>query len=274
MRNLRSTLISVSAAYGAFNAAASVMKTGQLFQGMEATMLMVSDDSAEAGKRLQFVRDQSYRLGLDLKTAAQGYTQMSIAADGVLSKSQNDELFKGFSEYATALQVDPVKYQRGITAIQQMMGKGQIMAEELKQQLAEGIPGSMQVFVKATQEAFNDTTIDVSKLMDMMKDGELKAAKILPFVAKYYAEAANKGGALQKALQGNRVAMQRLGLTWMDFQNKVFMSGFGDALTGRLTNLQKSLTPTGPLLKIWVNSLLVSQKVSWRWFILSTTPLC
>lgn len=249
LKNLRSTLISVTAAYGAFNAAASVVKTGQFFQGMEATMLMVSDDSLEAGKRLKFVRDQSYRLGLDLKVAAQGYTQMSIAANGVLSKSQNDDLFKAFSEYSTALQVDPVKYQRGITAIQQMMGKGQIMAEELKQQLAEGIPGSLQVFLKATQEAFGDSSIDISKMMDMMEKGELKAAKILPFVAKYYAEAANKGGALTKALQGNRVAMQRLTLTWMDFQNKIFMSGFGEALTSAFNELAGILDSNGSLAK-------------------------
>lgn len=247
LRTLRSTLISVTAAYGAFNAAASVLKTGQFFQGMEATMLMVSDDSVEAGKRLEFVRNQAYRLGLDLKVAAQGYTQMSIAANGVLTKSQNDQLFKSFSEYATALQVDPVKYQRGITAIQQMMGKGQIMAEELKQQLAEGIPGSLQVFVKASQEAFNDSTIDVTKLMDMMQKGELKAAKVLPFVAKYYAEAANKGGALQKALQGNRVAMQRLSQTWLNFQNKIFESGFGDKMTETFNNLAKLLDSNGPL---------------------------
>lgn len=247
LKNLRSTLVSVTAAYGAFNAAASVVKTGQFFQGMEATMLMVSDNSEEAGKRMKFVRDQSYRLGLDLKVAAQGYTQMAIAADGVLSKSQNDELFKSFSEYATALQVDPVKYQRGITAIQQMMGKGQIMAEELKQQLAEGIPGSLQVFIRASQEAFNDSTIDVTKMLDMMQKGELKAAKVLPFVAKYYSEAANKGGALQTALKGNRVAMQRLTLTWMDFQNKVFESGFGDSLTEAFNELSKILDSNGPL---------------------------
>lgn len=247
LKNVRSTLISVTAAYGAFNAAASVVKTGQFFQGMEATMLMVSDDSLEAGKRLKFVRDQSYRLGLDLKVAAQGYTQMSIAANGVLSKSQNDELFKSFSEYSTALQVDPVKYQRGITAIQQMMGKGQIMAEELKQQLAEGIPGSLQVFLKATQEAFGDSSIDITKMMDLMQKGELKAAKILPFVAKYYAEAANKGGALNKALQSNRVAMQRLTLTWMDFQNKIFVSGFGDSLTSAFNELAKILDSNGSL---------------------------
>lgn len=247
LKNLRSTLISVSAAYGAFNAAASVVKTGQFFQGMEATMLMVSDSSEEAGKRMQFVRDQSYRLGLDLKTASQGYTQMAIAANGVLTKSQNDDLFKAFSEYSTALQVDPVKYQRGITAIQQMMGKGQIMAEELKQQLAEGIPGSLQVFIKASQEAFNDSTIDVTKMLDMMEKGELKAAKVLPFVAKYYSEAANKGGALQKALQGNRVAMQRLTLTWMEFQNKIFQSGFGDQLTSAFNELAKILDSNGEL---------------------------
>ena len=247
LKNLRSTLISVSAAYGAFNAAASVVKAGQFFQGMEATMLMVSDNSEEAGKRMKFVRDQSYRLGLDLKVASQGYTQMAIAANGVLSKTQNDELFKAFSEYSTALQVDPVKYQRGITAIQQMMGKGQIMAEELKQQLAEGIPGSLQVFIKASQEAFNDSTIDVTKMLDMMQKGELKAAKVLPFVAKYYAEAANKGGALQKALQGNRVAMQRLTLTWMDFQNKIFQSGFGEELTSAFNELAKILDSNGEL---------------------------
>ncbi|WP_115447801.1 tape measure protein [Escherichia coli] len=247
LKNLRSTLISVSAAYGAFNAAASVVKTGQFFQGMEATMLMVSDDSEEAAKRIQFVREQSYRLGLDLKTAAQGYTQMSISAKGVLSKAQNDELFKGFSEYATALQVDPVKFQRGITAIQQMMGKGQIMAEELKQQLAEGIPGSLDVFLKATQEAFNDSSIDIAKLMDMMKNGELKASKILPLVAKYYAEAARKGGALTKAQQSNRVAMQRLQQTWMNFQNQIFESGFGEALTDTFNNLAKALDSNGEL---------------------------
>lgn len=247
MHDVRSSLVGVTAAYGAFSAAASVLKSGQFFQGMEATMLMVSDGSEEAGKRIKFVREQSMRLGLSLKEASQGYTQMSIASEGVLSKSENDDLFKSFSEYSTALQVDPVRYQRGITAIQQMMGKGQIMAEELKSQLAEGIPGSLQVFVKATQEAFGDTTIDVEKLMDMMQKGQLKAAKILPFVAKYYAAAANKGGALDKALQSNRVALQRLQLTWMDFQNKIFQSKFGEVMTRVFNDLAKLLDNNGEL---------------------------
>lgn len=245
--DIRSQLLGAGAAYGVFAAGASVLQQGQFFQGMDATMTMVSDSSEEAAKRIQFLKDQAYRLGLDLKIASQGYVQMSVNSDGILNKAQNDELFKGFSEYATALQVDPVKFQRGITAIGQMMGKGQIMAEELKGQLAEGIPGSLQVFVKASQEAFNDTTIDVEKLMDMMQKGELKAAKVLPFVAKYFAEAARNGGALDKALQSNRVAMQQMQQTWVNFQNSIFQGGFGEQMTRVFRDLATILDSNGEL---------------------------
>lgn len=247
--DIRSQLLNAGAAYGVFASGASVLKQGQFFQGMEATMSMVSDSSEEAGQRIKFVKDQAYRLGLDLKIASQGYTQMAVNSAGILSKAQNDDLFKGFSEFATASQVDPVKFQRGITAIGQMMGKGQVMAEELKGQLAEGIPGSLQVFVKAAQEAFGDTTIDVEKLMDMMQKGELKAAKVLPFVGKYFAEAARKGGALPKALESNRVAMQRLSLTWIDFQNQIFEGGFGEQMTRVFRDLAKILDSNGDLAK-------------------------
>ena len=245
--DLRTQLVGAGAAYGVFTAGASILKQGQFFQGLDATMLMVSDSSEEAGKRIEFVKEQSYRLGLSLKEASQGYVQMSIAADGVISKQQNDDLFKSFSEYSTALQVDPVKYQRGITAIQQMMGKGQIMAEELKQQLAEGIPGSLQVFLKATQEAFGDVSIDIPKMMDMMQKGELKAAKIMPFVSKYYAEAARRGGALDKAMDSNRVAMQRLQQTWVNFQNAIFEGGFGEQMTRVFRDLATILSSNGEL---------------------------
>ncbi|URC22114.1 tape measure protein [Serratia phage vB_SmaM-ChuuTotoro] len=249
LKDVRSSLVGVGAAYGVFNAGKSVLKQGQFFQGLNATMLMTSDSPEEAAQREKFIKDQAYRLGLDLPKASEGYTQMSISGQGQITKQQTNDLFTGYSEYATALQVDPVKYQRGITAIGQMLGKGQIMAEELKQQLAEGIPGSLQVFVKASQEAFNDTSIDVEKLMDKMQKGELKAAKVLPFVAKYYAEAARKGGALNKALEGNRVAMQRMNQTWINFQNDIFQGGFGEQMTKIFNDLAKVLSENGELAK-------------------------
>lgn len=245
--SIKGALMGGGAAYGAFQAGASVLKNGQFFQGLEATMSLVSDTSEEAGKRIGFVREQAMRLGLPLKEAAQGYVQMSVSAGKALDKAGVDQLFKGYSEYATALQVDPVKYQRGITAIQQMLGKGQVMAEELKGQLAEAIPGSMDVFVRAAQEAFGDATIDVEKLFDMMKNGELTSAKLMPFISKYYSEAARKGGALDIALASNRVAMQRLQQTWVNFQNEVFQGGFGEQMTRIFNDLAQVLSDHGEL---------------------------
>ncbi|QYC52527.1 putative tape measure protein [Salmonella phage SSBI34] len=239
LENVRTGLVSVGAAYGVFNTGAAVLQQGQFFQGLEASMLMVSNSSEEAGKRIQFVRDESYRLGLSLKEASQGYTQMAIAGKELMSGDQLNSLFSAYSEYSTALQVDPVRFQRGIMAIQQMMGKGQVMAEELKGQLSEAIPGSLDIFVKAAQEAFNDTTIDTAKFMKMMENGEITAKKLMPLIGKYFSEAANRGGALEKALQGNRVAMQRMQQSWINMQNAIFMGGFGDAMTKIFNDLSR-----------------------------------
>lgn len=243
--DIRSGLVSATAAYSVFAAGASVTRQGQFFEGINATSLLISDSAEEAGQRVKFVREEAYRLGLNLKEASQGFTQLAISAEGQISKSETNELFSAFSEYSTALQVDPVRYQRGITAIQQILGKGQVMAEELKGQLSEAIPGSLQVFLKATQEAFNDSSIDVAKFLKLMEDGELKASKIIPLVGKYYAEAARRGGALDKALESNRVAYQRLNQTFAEFQNRIFQGGFGEQLTRVFNNLATILSSNG-----------------------------
>lgn len=135
LRSLRRSIINVTAAYTAFSGAKRIMEAGQFFQTQEATMLMVTKDARKAGEELEFIRNEAYRLGLDLEIATNGFTQMAVNGRKVMDNTQLHELFTGFSEYATAMGVDRVRYQRSIMAIQQMMGKGQIYAEELKQQL-------------------------------------------------------------------------------------------------------------------------------------------
>lgn len=247
LKTIRRSMIGLTAAYSAFNGAASIISTGQFFQGMEATMLMVSDTSQEAGEKLKFVQGEAYRLGLDLKVASQGYTQMAVSAKGVISALDTNRLFTGLSEFATASGADPVKYQRAITAIGQMLGKNQIQAEELKGQLSEALPGAMQIFVQAAQKHFKDDKIGVPELQELMKNGQLLAKDILPLVAEGFAEAARKGGALDKQLKGNRVAMERMRQSWMVFQNKIFESGFGEQMTETFNNIADLLSENGEL---------------------------
>lgn len=246
IKSLRRSLIGVTAAYSAFNGAASILSAGQFFESTKATMLMVSDTTEEAGKKMQFVQDQSYRLGLDLKVASQGFTQMAVSAKGVISDSDTNKLFTGLSEFATASGADAVKYQRAITAVGQMLGKGQIMSEELKGQLSEALPGAMQAFVRAAQKYFKDDKIGVPELQDLMKDGKLLAKDILPLVADEFATAARKNGALNAQLKSNRVAMERMRQSWMKFQDQIFQGGFGEEMTKLFNMLADIMNINGP----------------------------
>lgn len=128
LREVRSAFIALTAANLAFTGGAAVMQTGQMFEGINASMSMTSDSTSETASKIKFIRDEAYRLGLDLKVAAQGFVQMSVAGKEVMSGNQMKDLFTGYSEYATALGVDSFRFEKGILAIGQMLNKQQIMA--------------------------------------------------------------------------------------------------------------------------------------------------
>lgn len=111
------------------------------------------------------------------------------------------------------------------------------------------MPGAMDAFVKAAREAFNDENIGTPELFKLMEGGKLLSKDILPLVGKYMSEAAKKGGALEKMLNSNGVAMRRLQQTWTSFQNEVFMGGFGEALTRTFNALAFSLKNNEQLAK-------------------------
>ena len=128
LREVRSAFIALTAANLAFTGGAAVMRTGQMFEGINAAMSMTSDSTSETASKIQFIRDEAYRLGLDIKTAADGFVQMSVASKDILSNGQTRELFTGLSEYATALKLDSFRYEKVLLGFNQIANKGQLMA--------------------------------------------------------------------------------------------------------------------------------------------------
>ncbi|WBF79433.1 hypothetical protein BNCALIDO_00043 [Aeromonas phage vB_AdhM_TS9] len=128
LREVRSAFIALTAANLAFTGGAAVMRTGQMFEGINAAMSMTSDGTSETASKIQFIRDEAYRLGLDLKTAAQGFVQMSVASKEIMSSGQTQELFTGLSEYSTALGLDQFRFEKALLGFTQIANKGQLMA--------------------------------------------------------------------------------------------------------------------------------------------------
>lgn len=112
--------------------------------------------------------------------------------------------------------------------------------EEVKNQIGEQMPGALELFKKAASE-FTGKELTTPEFFKMMEKGELLAQDILPLMGKRLSEAAKKGGALEKMLNSNGVAMRRLQQTWTNFQNEIFMGGFGEALSRTFNTLSFAL---------------------------------
>ncbi len=212
----------------------AINRVGQDFEGMRASMLASSGSANQAGKDLAFVRSEAVRLGLDLRDATDNFVKFQFAAKESMSQEDTRALFSGFSEFATALQLTPARYEKALTALQQMMNKEQVMAEELKNQLGEQAAGSIQVFARA----LNVTT---RELFAMMERGELMASEVLPKVAKEFARTARDGGALAKAMETARVQQRRFVTGAQEASDTIFQGGFGKGLSDMFKELTDSL---------------------------------
>jgi tape measure domain-containing protein len=133
----------------------------------------------KVGRSLQFVNQTVSDLKIPLKEAMQGFGKLTSSTRGntALEGKVSEQLFTGISQASTVLGLTGEEQGGMILAISQMASKGKVMAEELRGQLAERIPGAMQIAARA----MNVTTQEISKMMD---NGELYADDFLPRFAK------------------------------------------------------------------------------------------
>lgn len=111
-------------------AGAGIVRTGQQFESVNNTMLAVSTNAQEAGQNFQFVRDESYRLGLSLSESGKNFAKM-VSARGEMSLKDTKAAFTGIAEMSTLLGLSAEESTRATNALQQMMSKGVVSAEEL-----------------------------------------------------------------------------------------------------------------------------------------------
>ncbi len=162
---------SAQAAIGFAKASAqAAMETQRTVRALE-----YATGSAEGGAAaLRFVKDEAERLGLALPTASREFAKMSAAARGTaLEGKVTRDIFIGVSEAATVLGLSADQTAGALNAIQQMISKGSVQAEELRGQLGERLYGAFQLAAKA----MGVTTAQLGK---MLEQGEVMATDLLP----------------------------------------------------------------------------------------------
>lgn len=232
LKDIRTGLIALTAGNVLFTGGRSIMQTGQMFQGVESMMGVTSASVEETADKMKYAREEAYRLGLDMKTTAEGYAQLGIGTKHFMNDMQTRELFTGFSEYAKVAGVDAFRFEKSLLGLIQVGNKGQLMAEDVKGQIFENLIGSQEAFLNvANLLEGKEGAMALDVFLDKMQKGELLAKDFLPLLGKYWSDFARSGGKLDKVLNNNQTAMMRLSNTFKNFQNAFFQGGFENVLT-------------------------------------------
>ncbi|MDY6903687.1 MAG: tape measure protein [Thermodesulfobacteriota bacterium] len=205
-----------------------------------------------AAAELDFIRSVSQELRLEFYSTADSYKGLLAAgAETSLDSSQIRGVFEGISEAGVALRLSNQDLQGSLRAVTQMLSKGKVSAEELRQQLGERLPSAVPLAAKA----LGVTTQELDK---MLQRGEVTIEEFIPAFADALHD--RYGPAAKEAAQdsGNlRAALNEFSTAWMDLKVIVAKSGFITEATNSLRSFsalfkdpefQNSLKSTAELL--------------------------
>lgn len=190
--------------------------------------------SAEgAQKEYAFVRAESDRLGLSLQNSAKDYTGLTAATKGTnLAGQQTRAIFTAVAEASTVLGLSADNTSGALLAIQQMVSKGTVSAEELRGQLGERLPGAFQIAARA----MGVTTVELGK---MLEAGTVTSDVFLPKFAAELKKTFSDG--LPDAVKSASSEFQRLQNTIFETAAAVGQSGLNKGLAEAASILRDKL---------------------------------
>ena len=229
---------------GAFTRAASAAQdflrgsVDAVLQGQRIgrSLQFAAGGAAAGAEEFAFVKAESERLGLQLNTTAASYAKLTAASKGTeLQGRGTREIFVGVAEATTVLGLSSEESAGALNAIQQMMSKGTVQAEELRGQLGERIPGAFQMAARV----MGVTTAELGK---MLEQGQVISAEFLP---KFARELHNTFGrdAVSAAQQG-QAGINRFKTALFELSGS-FGSGFMVGVTATLNRLRETFQDAG-----------------------------
>ncbi|MFS3731615.1 tape measure protein [Escherichia coli] len=240
--NLSSAAIKAAGAFISFQAVLAsyqkIMEIGLQRASAERSIDFVFDK--DAGQVKEFTKSLAQTTGLDIAELQSQFAGFGASARGSMGIQGSEELFRNMIGYSRLMGRSEEEIKRALTALSQMAGKGQIMAEELKGQLAEAVPGMVQVFAKATGR-------NEQELFDAMKKGALKSADTLQKVTQELNKQITAKGGWKAISESTQAQLGNLKNSWNTTLDSIFRgseNGLQD-FTRSLTTLLNALGGSG-----------------------------
>lgn len=184
------TLTVVALGVAAFQLTKKLLNTNIATTRIINTLTVATGSAAKARKEFDFLLNTAQELGTSFEDSALQFAQLTAAAKGSgLTSIQLRKIYVSVSKASVALGLSAEQTGGAFRALQQMMSKGTVQAEELRGQLGERIPGAFNLAAKA----MGVTTRELGK---MLEQGEVLAVDLLPRLADEFEKTFGAAAAL------------------------------------------------------------------------------
>lgn len=215
--------------------AKDIYQTTKELQSLDNALRQVTDTQENFNQQQSFLSRISESYGSEIKGLTKQFTQFYVSAKDKISGQEIQNIFESVTKAAGTLGLSVESQQRAFLALNQMMSKGTVSAEELRGQLGEALPGAFGIMAKAMG-------VTEKQLGKMMKDGQVLASDVLPKFAKQLE--ITYGIENVKRIDTLATAQSRLSNAWTDFVRSLDEDGnkMSKALQGILSLMTETIT--------------------------------
>ncbi len=193
--------------------AKSVFDYGRSLEGLEISFKAITGSAEQAKRELGFVRYEADRLGQVYFDLAEAYKGIMAAGQGTILQGQAiRDIFSAVAESGAVLQLKAEDVRGTLWALSQIISKGKVEAEELRQQLGDRMPYAIQVMAQALG-------VGTRELEEMMKRGELTIDVLINFAKTLHERNAGSVGEAANSMSGT---LNKATTAWGDLKQSLY----------------------------------------------------
>jgi tape measure domain-containing protein len=248
---LAAVTAAATAAALAFGKMTSTLAKTQIeFESIDRLILFGAKTTQRANQDFASLKNISKDLGVDLAELSKAYAKLTAAAEGtVITHDEVIATLKGVSQAGLAMGANAEIMKRLFIGLQQMVGKGVISMEELRQQVGEALP----IAIGAMSRALG---ISVKSMIDLISEGKVTSEAVVLLGAQLQKETQAVADSAKNAM----VAMvARMKTAWFELK-RVFLTGqLGAPVGAEMVTVGKIIEAVTKAL-IWMQPIVIAIK--------------
>jgi tape measure domain-containing protein len=189
------------------------------FESNRNALMAVTHSETIANEETQYAIDLAKRYKLDIAVLTKQYAKFAIAAQlAGMSNGEVKDSFEAVSAAIRVLNLNTQQQDRVFLALEQMASKSTVQMEELKRQLGDVLPGSVQIGARAMGYGAGE----MQKFFTAVRNGTVESATFIP---KFAAELEKLyGPGVEKAIDKYTAKIQGVSNEW-----KLLVANFGQS---------------------------------------------